>query len=114
MCKLDKNTIKRKVRPNIFNLGTTYGVSSYQRPQQGCMKMILNLVALQLNVSHFGRKYLQNNGFNEMVGLRTREQVSRCIYMVQNDGVVILDCDRPGKTQYSPLGVESVIDFPSE
>ena len=114
MCKLDKNTIKRKVRPNIFNLGTTYSVSSYQKPQQGCMKMILNLVALQLNVSHFGRKYLQNNGFNEMVGLRTREQVSRCIYMVQNDGVVILDCDRPGKTQYSPLGVESVIDFPSE
>ena len=114
MCKLDKNTIKRKVRPNIFNLGTTYSVSSYQKPQQGCIKMILNLVALQLNVSHFGRKYLQNNGFNEMVGLRTREQVSRCIYMVQNNGVVILDCDRPGKTQYSPLGVESVIDFPSE
>ena len=80
MCKLDKNTIKRKVRPNIFNLGTTYSVSSYQKPQQGCIKMILNLVALQLNVPHFGRKYLQNNGFNEMVGLRTREQVSRCIW----------------------------------
>ena len=113
MCKLDKNTIKRKVRPNIFNLGTTYSVSSYQKPQQGCMKMILNLVALQLNVSHFGRKYLQNNGFNEMVGLRTGEKVSRCIWF-GNDGVVILDCDRPGKTQYSQLGVESVIDFPSE
>ena len=80
MCKLDKNTIKRKVRPSIFNLGTTYSVSSYQKPQQGCIKMILNLVALQLKVSHFGRKYLQNNGFNEMVGLRTREQVSRCIW----------------------------------
>ena len=113
MCKLDKNTIKRKVRPNIFNLGTTYSVSSYQKPQQGCIKMILNLVALQLNVSHFGRKYLQNNGFNEMVGLRTREQVSQCIWF-GNDGVGILDCDRPGKTQYSQLGVESIINFPSE
>ena len=113
MCKLDKNTIKRKVRPNIFNLGTTYSVSSYQKPQQGCIKMILNLVALQLKVSHFGRKYLQNNGFNEMVGLRTREQVSQCIWF-GNDGVVILYCDRPGKTQYSQLGVEGIIDFPSE
>ena len=113
MCKLDKNTIKRKVRPNIFNLGTTYSVSSYQKPQQGCIKMILNLVALQLKVSHFGRKYLQNNGFNEMVGLRTREQVSQCIWF-GNDGVGILDCDRPGKIQYSQLGVESIIDFPSE
>ena len=75
--------------------------------------MILNLVALQLKVSHFGRKYLQNNGFNEMVGLRTREQVSQCIWL-RNDGVGILDCDRPGKTQYSQLGVESVINFPSE
>ena len=81
MCKLDKNIIKRKVRPNIFNLGTTYSVSSYQRPQQGCMKMILNLVALQLNVSHFGRKYLQNNGFNEMVGLRTN--ASFTVHMVR-------------------------------
>ena len=105
--------MKRKVRPNIFNLGTTYSVSSYQKPQQGCIKMILNLVALQLKVSHFGRKYLQNNGFNEMVGLRTREQVSQCIWF-GNDGVGILDCDRPGKTQYSQLGVESIIDFPSE
>ena len=35
------------------------------------MTMILNLDALQLNVSHFGRKYLQNNGVNEMAGLRT-------------------------------------------
>ena len=113
MCKLDKNTIKRKVRPNIFNLGTTYSVSSYQKPQQGCIKMTLNLVALQLKVSHFGRKYLQNNGLNEMVGLRTREQVSQCIWF-GNDGVLILDCDRPGKTQYSQLGVESIIDFPSE
>ena len=113
MCKLDKNTIKRKVRPNIFNLGTTYSVSSYQKPQQGCIRMILNLAALQLNVSHFGRKYLQNNGFNEMVGLRTREQVLQCIWF-GNDDVVILDCDRPGKTQYSQLGVESIIDFPSE
>ena len=113
MCKLDKNTIKRKVRPNIFNLGTTYSVSSYQKPQQGCIKMILNLVAPQLKVSHFGRKYLQNNGFNEMVGLRTREQVSQCIWF-GNDGVGILDCDRPGKTQYSQLGVESIINFPSE
>ena len=81
MCKLDKNTIKRKVRPNIFNLGTTYSVSSYQKPQQGCMKTILNLVALQLNFSHFGRKYLQNNGFNEIVGLRTN--ASFTVYMVR-------------------------------
>ena len=36
------------------------------------MTMILNLDALQLNVSHFGRKYLQNNGFHEMAGLRTK------------------------------------------
>ena len=35
------------------------------------MTMILNLDALQLNVSHFGRKFLQNNGVNEMAGLRT-------------------------------------------
>ena len=35
------------------------------------MTMILNLDALQLNVSHFGRRYLQNNGVNEMAGLRT-------------------------------------------
>ena len=35
------------------------------------MAMILNLDALQLNVSHVGRKYLQNNGVNEMAGLRT-------------------------------------------
>ena len=35
------------------------------------MTMILNLDALQLNVSHFGRKYLHNNGVNEMAGLRT-------------------------------------------
>ena len=35
------------------------------------MTMILNLDALQLNVSHFGRKYLQNNGVNELAGLRT-------------------------------------------
>ena len=35
------------------------------------MMMILNLDTLQLNVSHFGRKYLQNNGVNEMAGLRT-------------------------------------------
>ena len=40
-------------------------------------------------------------------------QVSRCIWF-GNDGVVILDCDRAGKTQYSQLGVESLIDFPSE
>ena len=36
------------------------------------MTMILNLDALQLNVSHFGRKYLQNNEFHEMAGLRTK------------------------------------------
>ena len=35
------------------------------------MTMILNLDALRLNVSHFGRRYLQNNGVNELPGLRT-------------------------------------------
>ena len=40
-------------------------------------------------------------------------QVSRCIWF-GNDGVVILDSDRSGKTHYSQLGVESLIDFPSE
>ena len=35
------------------------------------MTMILNLDALQLNVPHFGRRYLQNNGVNEIAGLRT-------------------------------------------
>ena len=35
------------------------------------MTMILNLDALQLNVSHFGSKFLQNNGVNEMARLRT-------------------------------------------
>ena len=62
-----KNRIKRKIHRNIFNLGTTYIVSSSQKPQQGCMTMIL----LQLNVSHFGQKYLQNNGVDKMAGLRT-------------------------------------------
>ena len=37
--------------------------------------MILHLNALQLNVSHFGRKYLNNNGVNEMGGLRTNLRV---------------------------------------
>ena len=66
-----KNRIKRKIHWNIFNRGTTYIVSSSQKPQQGCMTMILILDALQLNISHFGWKYLQNNGVNEMAGLRT-------------------------------------------
>ena len=35
------------------------------------MTMILNLDALQLNVSPFGRKYLQNNGIHDMARLRT-------------------------------------------
>ena len=61
-----KNRIKRKIHRNIFNLGTTYIVSSSQKPEQGCMTMILILNALQLNVSHFGQKYLQNNGVNKM------------------------------------------------
>ena len=37
--------------------------------------MILHLNALQLNVSHFGRKYLHNNGVNEMAGSRTNPRV---------------------------------------
>lgn len=64
------------------------------------MTMILNLDALQLNVSHFGRKYLQNNGFHEMAGLRTKASFMAHIWF-GNDGVVILDFDRPGKTQRS-------------
>ena len=71
ICKREKNRIKRKIHRNIFNLGTTYIVSSSQKLQQGCMTMILNLDALQLYVSHFGRKYLQNNEVYEMAGLRT-------------------------------------------
>ena len=35
------------------------------------MTMILNLDALQLNVSPFGRKYLQNNEIHDMAWLRT-------------------------------------------
>ena len=37
--------------------------------------MVLYLDALQLNVSHFGRKYLHNNGVNEMAGLGTNLRV---------------------------------------
>ena len=37
--------------------------------------MVLYLNALQLNVSHFGRKYLHNNGVNEMARLRTNPRV---------------------------------------
>ena len=37
--------------------------------------MILHLNALQLNVLHFGRIYLHNNGGNEMAGLRTNASV---------------------------------------
>ena len=37
--------------------------------------MILHLNALKLNVSHFGRKYLHNNGVNEMAGSRTNPRV---------------------------------------
>ena len=47
------------------------GVSSPLGPQQNCMTMILNLDALQLNVSPFGRKYLQNNEIHDMAWLRT-------------------------------------------
>ena len=37
--------------------------------------MVLYLNALQLNVSHFGRKYPHNNGVNEMAGLGTNLRV---------------------------------------
>ena len=46
------------------------------------MTMILRLNTLQLNVSHFGQKYLQNNGVNEMAGLRTN--ASFIVLMVRN------------------------------
>ena len=39
------------------------------------MTMILHLNALQLNVSHFGPKYLHNNGLNKMAGLSTNAGV---------------------------------------
>ena len=39
------------------------------------MTTILHLNALQLNVSHFGRKYLHNNEVNEMAGWRTSPSV---------------------------------------
>ena len=53
------------------------------------MKTILNLDALQLNVPHFGRKYLKNNGFNEMVGFRTN--ASFMVHMVRRRW-----CGNPG------------------
>ena len=39
--------------------------------------MILHLNALQLNVSHFGRKYLHNNGVNEMAGRELTQELWR-------------------------------------
>ena len=39
------------------------------------MTMIPQLVALHLNLSHFERKYLHNNGVNEMVRLGTNASV---------------------------------------
>ena len=73
-CKLEKYTIKKGNLSRHFQSRCylQIGVSSSYEPQEGCLTMILNLDALQLNVSHFGRKYLQNNGFHEMAGLRTK------------------------------------------
>ena len=73
-CKLEKYTIKKGNLSRHFQSRCypQIRVSSSYEPQEGCMTMILNLDALQLNVSHFGRKYLQNNGFHEMAGLRTK------------------------------------------
>ena len=71
-CKLEKYAIKKGNLSRHFQSRcySQIRVSSSYEPQEGCMTMILN--SLQLNVSHFGRKYLQNNGFHEMAGLRTK------------------------------------------
>ena len=71
------------------------------------MMMILILNPLQLNVSHFGQKYLQNNRVDKMAGLRTNTS----FIVFGNDDVVILGCDHPGNTQPSQLRVVSFVDF---
>ena len=46
----------------------------------------MTMILLQLNVSHFGQKYLQNNGVDKMAGLRTNASLHIAVtrlYMVK-------------------------------